>query len=117
MLKYKHQSMKEQLSSKQKRAQEIIKTNSAISVRGVRFMYTAKKSVALKPVIIVSISKKIIAKATQRNLVRRQLKGLLTDIAYREHLAKYDWMIICKERAITSELRKLITDSLLEKLT
>lgn len=104
---------------KQLLAQKVLAQHKVVRAGKVTLMYTLLDQLAVqvkKPVIIVSVPKKIVPKATARNYIKRVLRATLQQNISKPMLATYVWMWICKEPKIAKEMRLHLAD-LLSKLT
>lgn len=104
------------ITDKQKIAQLILAQASKESYVGATLLYTRRSNSEPneKPVIIVSISKKVVAKATKRNLFRRQLKDYLRHNLSKEVLNSYYWMWILKTKELTKDHKNYFLNKLPE---
>lgn len=104
---------------KQLLAQRVLAQHAVLRAGKITLMYTLLDKTAptaKKPVIIVSVPKKIVPKATARNYIKRVLRATLQQNVSESMLITNIWMWICKEPKITKEMRLHLVD-LLDKLT
>lgn len=102
------------LTPKQILGQQILAHHTAIKIRKLTLMYTPKATNSTQQMssIIVSIAKKITPKATARNYIKRVLRAITRQTLEPTVFKKYNWLWICKEPAISAELRKDIISTI-----
>lgn len=102
------------LTPKQILGQHILAHHTVLRIRKLTLMYTPKEKerIAAKSAVIVSVSKKITPKATARNYIKRVLRATTRQTLSPAVFSGSDWLWICKEPAITKELRTEIITNL-----
>ncbi len=101
------------LSLKQRIAQQILAQHSSIRFDTLVLMYSPIQDPApTKPIIVISVSKKVTPKAVDRNYNKRVLRAAMRESLPKELLIKYNWMWVCKAPLITKELRFKLNDTL-----
>ncbi len=103
-----------QQTKKQILAQYILSHHKALHIQKLTLMYTLREAACTlaKPSIIVSVSKKITPKATARNYIKRVLRATLRQTLSPSVFSTFDWLWICKEPELKTDLRKEIVASL-----
>jgi len=96
-------------TTKQLLAQKVLSQHKTITLGKITLMYTPATSSAenagKRPVIIVSVPKKVVPKATARNYIKRVLRAILQQNLPATVLRVNVWMWICKEPRISKDSR------------
>jgi len=100
---------------KQLLAQKVLAQHTTLRVERITLMYTSitpDTNTQKMPVIVVSVPKKSVPKATKRNYIKRVLRAILRQNVPLEILRKNIWMWICKEPTVTKEIRLQLIEKL-----
>lgn len=97
---------------RQEMSQKILQDHKSLSIGKVTLLFRQSTISQKKPIVIISISKKVVPLAVSRNYIKRVLRQVLRESLPVTTYQTHNWMWIVKEPTLTPELRKSINSTL-----